>query len=281
MSTKHGPTEQPHHHGHGDWSGMAETLNLDALLLKEHFVRIFEWIKNQSAEPRTIVDLGAGTGTGTFGLARTFPHATVTAIDQSVAMLELLRENAEQQQLSGRISTLNVDLDEQWPALNDVDLVWAATSMHHFKDPAQIFGRIRDSLCADGVLVIVEMEAFPRYLPADLGFGKPGLEERCHLATAPEGFNPHPDWTAELETAGYTTITQRTFNYAQSAGKELLARSATLSLSRLRSRLTDGLPAADLAMLNELLDPDSEHAVVHRNDLAMHGSHNVWAAKLK
>lgn len=269
---------KPQGHSHGDWFDMAENLDLDALLLTEHFRRIFGWIKELAGDPHTIVDLGAGTGTGTFGLARTFPKATVVAVDQSEKMLGQLRENAEHHQLNSRVSTIRADLDEQWPVLGKVDLMWAATSMHHFKDPATIFDNIRESLAPCGVLVVVEMVALPRYLPVDLGFGVPGFEERCHSATDRAGFNAHPDWSPDLETAGYRELAQQTFDYAQSNDQELLARSAVMSLTRLRAHLIDGLPAADLATLDQLLDPESEHWVARRNDLVMRGSHKVWAA---
>lgn len=267
-----------HGHSHDDWFHMAEVLDLDAVLLDEHFQRIFGWAKELVGDPRAIVDLGAGTGAGTLGLARTFPKATVVAVDQSERMLGLLQENAERRQLNSRISTVRADLDEQWPVLGKVDLMWAATSMHHFKDSAKIFGNIRKSLAPGGVLVLVEMVALPRYLPVDLGFGPPGFEERCHAATDQAGFNAHPDWSADLEAAGYTELGQQTFDYAQSGDQELLARSAVLSLARLRAHLVDGLPAEDLTTLDQLLDPESTRGVARRNDLVMRGSHKVWAA---
>lgn len=260
---------------------MAETLDLDALLLEGHFGNIFDWIASQSADPRTIVDLGAGTGTGTFGLARTYPGASIVAVDQSESMLELLAEKAQDRALGGRVSTIHADLDQQWPELGGVDLMWAATSMHHFANPLEVFAHIRDSLSPDGILVVVEMEAFPRYLPADLGFGNPGFEERCHRATEPEDFNPHPDWTRELEASGYAAVLHRSFDYCESSDQELLARAARLSLSRLREHLPDGFPAQDLATLEELLDPDSSRSVGHRTDLVMRGSHNVWVARVR
>ncbi|WP_207344829.1 class I SAM-dependent methyltransferase [Arthrobacter sp. E3] len=275
MRNQHGHS---HSRGHGDWFDMAETLDLDALLLDDHFHRIFGWIKELCGDPHSIVDLGAGTGGGTLGLARTFPEATVVAVDQSGRMLGRLRENAEHHQLSSRVSTVRADLDEEWPVLGKVDLMWAATSMHHFKDPATIFSNIRKSLAHSGVLVVVEMVALPRYLPVDLGFGVPGFEERCHSATDRASFNAHPDWSSTLEAADFRGLAQRTFDYFQSTDQDLLARSAVLSLARLRAHLLDGLTGEDLATLEQLLDPESERGVARRNDLVMRGSHKVWVA---
>lgn len=192
-------------------------------------------------------------------------------------MLGQLQERAEHHEWSSRTSTIQADLDEQWPVLSQVDLLWAATSMHHFKDPAKIFANIGKSLAPGGVLVLVEMVALPRYLPVDLGFGVSGFEERCHAATDKAGFNPHPDWVGGLEAAGFAELAQETFDYAQSGDQKLLARRAALSLSWLRAHMTDRLPAEDLATLDQLPDPESTRGVARRNDHVMRGSHRAWA----
>ncbi|MFL4472418.1 class I SAM-dependent methyltransferase [Paeniglutamicibacter sp. MACA_103] len=270
---------QEHGHGHDDESGMAEVLDLDALLLREHLQEIFDWTAAQAGNPRTIVDLGAGTGTGTLGMARTFPQAAVVAVDQSEFMLGRLAANVGDHHLESRVTTLQADLDAQWPELADIDLVWAASSMHHLKDPARAFGEIRRSLSTDGMLVVVEMDALPRYLPADLGFGTPGLEERCHQLLDEAGWNAHPDWSSELEAAGFATAARQKFHYAPEADGELLVRIASTFLSRMRSGLAGQLSADDLATLDQLLDLEGPHGLAGRNDLSMRGSRTAWAVR--
>jgi SAM-dependent methyltransferase len=275
----HPGQEHGHSHSHDDESGMAEVLDLDALLLREHLQEIFDWTAVQAGDPRTIVDLGAGTGTGTLGLARTFPQAAVVAVDQSEFMLGRLAANVGDHQLENRVTTLQADLDGAWPELPDIDLVWAASSMHHLTDPARAFGEIRKSLSTDGMLVVVEMDALPRYLPSDLGCGTPGLEERCHRLLDEAGWNAHPDWSADLESAGFTIRAQRKFNYSPEAKKEELVRIANAFLSRMRSGLAEQLSAEDLATLDQLLDLDGPHGLAGRSNLSMRGSRTAWAVR--
>lgn len=258
---------------------MAQMLDLDAALIKDHLMEIINWAAARQPAPRTILDLGAGTGTGTLGLARTFPDASITSVDQSEFMLDRLSAKLEAHGLTGRVSTERVDLDTSWPEAADVDLVWAASSMHHMADPARVFEKIGTTLSADGLLVVVEMDALPRYLPEDLGFGTPGLEERCHAAVNSAGWNSHPDWTADIEWAGMTTTAKRTFDYALTEDRDLVASNAQNFLARLRENLAEALPAEDLSMLDALLDANGPHSVLLRTDLAMRGSRTVWAAR--
>lgn len=286
MTTEH---SHGHHHGHQQGRhnehqqshepGLAETLDLDALLLHEHLQEIFDWTAKHQPAPDAIVDLGAGTGTGALGLTRTFPQASVVAVDQSEFMLAHLASAVEKHQLSDRVSTLQVDLDATWPELADIDLIWAASSMHHISDPANILKRIGRTLAPEGLLVVVEMDALPRHLPDDLGFGAPGLEQRLHEAVALAGWNAHPDWAPAIRKAGMKIAEQRTFTYDTDVNRELIAHNAQRFLSRMRTSLKDTLPAEDLATIDQLLDPQGPRSLTSRTDLSMRGSRTVWAAR--
>ena len=290
MTTQHSPEHghqdhggkhgNHHEHQHSDEQGMADMLDLDAKLLKDHLQEIFAWTAGHQPHPRTILDLGAGTGTGTLGLARTFPGAVVVAVDQSEFMLGRLSTKVKAHGLDERVSTLQVDLDAAWPQLTDINLVWAASSMHHMSDPAHVFERITGTLSTDGLLVVVEMDAFPRYLPEDLGFGTPGLEERCHAAVGSANWNAHPNWAGPIREAGMEVVDQRTFGYAIEQDQELVARAAHRWLSRMLDALNEDLTAADLHTLEVLLDDKDPRSVLARNDLSMRGSRTVWAARI-
>ena len=130
--TPHG--EGGHHQAHDD-GGQAEILDLDAEVLAEHIAFITAWLPLK-AEPRQIVDLGCGTGAGTFALLERFPEASVTAVDASAGHLQLLREKACARGVEERVRTVQADLDAAvWPDLGTPDLVWASASMHHMAHP--------------------------------------------------------------------------------------------------------------------------------------------------
>lgn len=255
-------------------------LDLDAQVAHEHLQEIFRWIAGHQQTPGTIVDLGAGTGTGTIGLARTFPTAKIVAVDQSEFMLDHLAAAVERHRLSGRVSPLHLDLDAAWPGLSEVDLVWAASSLHHLSHPNDALHRIADMLAPEGLLVVVEMDALPRHLPDDLGFGTPGLEQRLHDTAALAGGNSHPDWAPAIREAGMEVTEQRTFTYDTAENRELIAQNARTFFSRMRDSFDTSLSADDLASIDQLLDPDGPQSLTRRTDLAARGSRTAWAARL-
>ncbi|MCX6948747.1 MAG: peptide chain release factor N(5)-glutamine methyltransferase [Opitutae bacterium] len=59
--------------------------------------------------PQRILDLGTGSGAIALALARIYPQAAITAVDQSESALTLARENAAACGLSGRVSFLLAD----------------------------------------------------------------------------------------------------------------------------------------------------------------------------
>ena len=239
---KHG-----HQHGHqhgshqgADEAGMADTLDLDALLLQEPMKEIFALTAAHRPDPAVIMDLGAGTGTGTLGLARTFPQASIVAVDQSEFMLARLIAMVEGEGLGGRVTTEQVDLDSAWPKVANVDLVWVALAMHHMGDPDAVYEKIARTLSPGGLLVVIEMAGWVRYLPEDLGLGAPGLEQRCHTAVASAAWNSYPDWATAIEAAGMGMVERREFNYvadgpAVADKQELIAQAALAFLAKVRA----------------------------------------------
>lgn len=277
--THHNPHDHQQDSQHAHEPALAEMLDRDALLLRKHLQEIFDWVAERQRTPRTILDLGAGTGTGTIGLVRTFPQANVVAVDQSEFMLEYLASAVKKQHFEDRVSTMNADLDTHWPDLADIDLVWAASSLHHMSDPTQTLRQVRNTLSPDGLLVVVEMDTLPRHLPDDLGFGAPGLEQRIHNETARAGWNAHPDWASNIREAGMEIIEQRTFTYETSENRELIAQNALSFLSRIRDSVQDALSADDVNTIDQLLDPGGSRFLPNRTDLTLRGSRTVWAAR--
>ncbi len=165
-----------HAHGPADPS-LARMLDLDARILHGHQRELTAWVRRLARDTagRVVVDLGAGTGTGTVALAWRFDRAEVHAVDASAAMLDRVTERAVVDGLADRIRTVHADLDADWPALPPADLVWASLVLHEVADPAGLLARVHDGLAPGGLLAVVEMDGPPRFLPDRLASTTPSL----------------------------------------------------------------------------------------------------------
>ncbi len=220
-------------------------LDMDATLQAAHLAEITDWVAGLAGAPETIVDLGSGTGTGTLALAERFEKATVFAVDNSEHMLGRLAAKAEARGLDGRVVGVRADLDAQWPPVGTAGLVWAASSIHHVANPDKVFAEVFAALNPGGLFAVIEMDSFPRFLPDDIGWGEPGLEERCHRLIDAQGWNSHPDWQEQLEAAGFE-VEQRAFAYELAPEPAVMAPYAQLWLGRTRTGLEDKLSPGTL-----------------------------------
>lgn len=290
------PEHDGHHgHQHHDNAGgfdepdMAELLDLDAEVLHAHLTDVTAWLA-KSAESagdipvRRLLDLGSGTGTGTLALLQRFPDAEAVAVDASAPLLHRLRDKAQARGVAERVRTVQADLDEAWPDFGDVDLVWTSAALHHMADPDSALREVFAALRPGGLLAVVEMEGFPRFLPDDLGIGEPGLEARLHELTSHEHAErvPHlgADWGPRLTAAGFTVESERRF------AVDLLpplpaatGRYAQAMLRRLRDALADRLGADDRSVLDTLLDSDGPDSVTRRGDLTVRTERPAWLVR--
>src|SRR3954470_20837578 len=101
-----------HDHDH-----QAEMLDLDADVLHDYYREGIAWAGSLVPDRSRIVDLGAGTGTGTLALARHLPGADLTAVDMDDDMLAHLRRRADEAGVGDRVRTVRADLDGAWPEL--------------------------------------------------------------------------------------------------------------------------------------------------------------------
>ncbi|WP_433260996.1 class I SAM-dependent methyltransferase [Actinosynnema sp. CS-041913] len=263
--------------------GHAEILDLDAEVLAEHTASITAWLP-VDVSPRQIVDLGGGTGAGTFALLARFPEAHVTAVDSSADHLRRLRDKAGEHGVADRVRTVQADLDSTWPELGEPDLVWASASLHHLADPDRTLRRVHDALVPGGLFAVVELAGFPRFLPDDAPENRPGLEARCHAASDRRHAEhvPHrgADWGLKLTTAGFTLVGERTIAVdIDGSRSEAVGRYALAGLRRVRDAVADALSADDFAALDQLLDIDSPRCITRRDDLAVRTERVVWAAR--
>ncbi|GAA2944809.1 class I SAM-dependent methyltransferase [Streptomyces enissocaesilis] len=285
----HAHTHTPHHgaaHGHHEHAmdGQAEILDLDAEVLGEHTASITAWLPLQTA-PHHIVDLGCGTGAGTFALLDRFPDAYVTAVDASAEHLQRLRTKAYTRGVEERVRTVQADLDDDtWPDLGSPDLIWASASMHHMAHPDRALRTVHDTLAPGGLFAVVELAGHPRFLPADAPAERPGLEERIHAAADRRQAEhvPHrgADWGPMLTAAGFTVEGERTITVnIEGSRSEAVGRYATGVLRRIHSVIADRLSPEDLTALDRLLDTSGPHSILRRDDLTVRTERTVWAAR--
>ncbi len=277
---RHDPAAEP------DWAAMAELLDLDAEVLHSYLSEVTAWVCGLAAglPRRRILDLGSGTGTGALALAQCFGDAEVIALDRSAQLLARGQAKARELGMEDRIRAVQADLDAAWPVTDPVDLVWASNSLHHMADPDRVLVEVFTTIRPGGLLAVAEMDSFPRFLPNDVGLGRPGLEARCHAALAEgmadEGLHLGSDWDSRLRQTGFAIKAERTFDIDLVPPLPVAAgRYAQASWQRIRSSLDGRMSADDLATLDILIDSDGPDSVLRRDDLAVRTKRTVWVAE--
>lgn len=305
---QHGDQHDGPAHGHGHGHGtsitddeeslgeLAGQLDLDAAVLAPYLADVLDAVRDAVADVpvRAVLDLGAGTGTGTAGLAARFPDATVHAVDRWETMLARVRDRAAAAGIDGRVRTVRADVGTAWPTLEGtgtgtdgalegaLDVVWASLVLHEVGEPQRVLRDAHAALRPGGVLAVVEMDGLPRFLPADRGTGRPDLEERCHTAlrSGEHGVRSDHgiDWTPALRAAGFTEVDERRFALRAQPGSDL-PRHARGYLQLVRPTVAGRLAPDDLAALDALLDEDGPASVLRRTDLELRGARTVWLAR--
>jgi SAM-dependent methyltransferase len=255
---------------------LIEMLDLDAEVLHEYHRDVIGWVGREATDRPRIVDLGAGSGTGSLALARELPASQITGVDVSPEMLAHLRSRADAAGLGDRIRTVNADLDRPWPDLGPTDVIWAASSMHHMAEPGHALASAFNALRPGGLLVICELDSFPHFLA---GTADEELEKRGHAETAKRrdeaGLHMHENWGDRITHAGFTAVTERHFDIdLRPPLPAAAARYAEISLLRMRQGLDGRLPSSDLAALEKVVA-----GLVDRDDLGVRTERTVWLAR--
>jgi ubiquinone/menaquinone biosynthesis C-methylase UbiE len=134
----------------------------------------------------SVADIGAGAGYFTWRLAeRVGPEGTVYANDIQPAMLDLLKKNIAERGLHNVKTVLGKVDDPRLPA-GKLDLVLLVDVYHEFSEPRKMLHKIRESLKADGRLVLLEYR-----------------QEDPKVPIRPEHKMSVPQVKAEIEPEGY------------------------------------------------------------------------------
>ncbi len=268
-----------HAHDH-DHAALAHLLDLDAEVLAEtlHAIRR-DVARLVDAPVRSLLDLGAGTGTGTFGLLQHFTGAHAVAVDSSEEMLARLGRRAEELGLADRVSLVRADLDEAVPDVEPVDLAWAAASLHHLADPDRTLAQLVSVIRPGGLLVAVELAGFSRFVPDEASGG--AAEARAHELLAHDRSVDLPsmgaDWGVHLARAGLRVELHRAIE-VDLPPAPVVGEYAFASLTRVREAVADRLDAPERTALDGLLDGGAGD-VRRRSDLRVRTERQLWVAR--
>ncbi|WP_037680820.1 trans-aconitate 2-methyltransferase [Streptomyces griseus] len=279
-----------HHNTHIDWAEMAPHLESQAELYAPLYERALAWLGKEVTEPGLIVDAGSGPGVVSCLFAEVFEGARVVAVDSSAPLLERARARAERLGYGDRFGTLAGELPDVLGELDyPADLLWAGRSLHHLGDQRTALTAFAERLAPGGTVAIMEGGLPARFLPRDIGIGRPGLQARLDVVEQewftrmrfdlPGSVAETEDWPALLTAAGLKPTRTRSFLLDLPAPASERARAhAAASLSRMREVLSDDLDADDRTTLDRLLDPDDEASVHRRSDVFVLAAHTVFTA---
>jgi SAM-dependent methyltransferase len=281
-----------HHHDHTqiDFTEMLPLLEQEAELFTPMYRQAAAWLHKGQPEPGLIVDAGSGPGVISCLLADTFQAARVVAVDGAEPLLQEARARAGRLGFGDRFSTLEAELadglgDLEYPA----DLLWASKSLHHVGDQRAALDGFARGLAPGGTLALLEGGLPTRYLPRDLGIGRPGLQSRLDAAheewftemrgALPGSVAETEDWPGLLAAAGLRHTGTRTFLLDLPAPLSDEARAYVIALfQRRRESVADVLDATDLSTLDRLLDPDDKAGLHHRPDVFLLSAQTVFTA---
>ncbi|MFG2876384.1 class I SAM-dependent methyltransferase [Streptomyces sp. NPDC048337] len=286
MST-HSAHGHGHHHGSGhgsteiDWEVMAAHLErngeIQLPVLSRTATRLRELLGPEH-EVRRVLDIGSGPGVMTCVLAEAFADAETVAVDGAPGLLDHALARAERLGLGGRIATRHAELPEGLDdGLGTADLVWSSKAVHHLGDQQGALDALAGVLRPGGLLAVAEAGLPMRFLPRDIGIGKPGLQARLDAvqehwfevmrAELPGSAAVVEDWPAMLGRAGLTEVGGFTFLLDLPAPLGEPARAFLHAhLTRLREAMGENLDAEDRKTLDVLIDPEAPEGILRRPD---------------
>ncbi|HEY1848040.1 MAG TPA: peptide chain release factor N(5)-glutamine methyltransferase [Opitutaceae bacterium] len=140
---RHEPVQ--HIIGFTDFHGLRIKTDRRALIPRPETEFLAEIVVGRWKEPpRSVLDLGTGTGVLALALAKAFPSARVTAVDASRDALALASENAEAAGLSDQVTFLQSDWFQALPAGDAFDLVVSNPPYLSVEETAAASPEVRD-----------------------------------------------------------------------------------------------------------------------------------------
>ncbi|MGP3976711.1 class I SAM-dependent methyltransferase [Streptomyces sp. 8N114] len=276
-----------------DWEALGAALECEAEQHLPALEAATEWLRRLlvtdpagdplGAEPAVgsavtrVLDIGSGPGVISCLLAHRFPGAEIVAVDQAPGLLDRTRARAARQDLTGKVATQQAALPEDLDSLGTAELIWTSHAVHHLGDQQAALDSLSTRLRPGGVLAVAERGLTARFLPRDIGIGRPGLQARLDAAAEesftamrtalPGSTSTVEDWPAMLSHAGLVPTGTRTFLTDHPAPLALPAREHLHNhLTRLRHQLAPYLDEEDLTTLDHLLHGDACTGILWRPD---------------
>lgn len=122
------------------------TYDAAAVLQREVNARLLERLDELKLQPapRRVLDLGAGTGTGSRALCRRFGRASVVALDFALPMLQTLRHRRSfRDRIRRRPAPVCADAGALPFGEFSFDLVFSSLTLQWCADPVRAFGEMR------------------------------------------------------------------------------------------------------------------------------------------
>lgn len=108
----------------------------------------------QQDDPRRILDLGCGTGSGALALKDRYPKALVAGLDIAPAMLARTRRRAR---LLRPVRTVCADIGELPVTAQSADLVFSSMAAFWTRDPVGFFAEVRRVLRRGGMFLFATL----------------------------------------------------------------------------------------------------------------------------
>lgn len=290
----HGSAGAHDHHGTDvDWEQMADQLETSGELQLPVLRGVAERLRDLVAPGvavRRVLDVGSGPGVMTCVLAETFAGAEAVAVDGAAGLLDRASARAARLGVGGRVSTRHVELPAgfEGDGLGPADVVWSSKAVHHLGDQQHALDLLAGTLRPGGVLAVAEGGLPTRFLPRDIGVGRPGLQPRLDAledawfttmrSELPGSVAVVEDWPAMLRRAGLEAVTGFTLVLDLPAPLGDQARAFLhRHLTRLRETAAESLDDVDRSTLDVLLDPDAAAGILRRADAFLLTTTTVFA----
>ncbi len=284
-----------HDHKHAvDWAAIVPHMVGRQALEAPQQRELIAWL---GIKPGMVVaDVGCGAG----GMASLLAEAVgatgmVIAVDGEPAMQQATRELAQSCGVSEWVKVLGADLEQadlRDAIGREVDLVHASGVVHHLADEVDGLRRIATALRPGGRVVVVEGGFAHRYLPADCGLGRPGLESRIARAqeewfwssVRPPDLQAKPGaptgWNDKLAAAGLVDVVVKSFVLEVPPPLPARVRETVRGgLVEWRERFGHLLDREDLDALAVLIDEHDPRGVLHRSDVFVLGVRTAFVGR--